>query len=105
MGSSDCAVAVGACECICGQYPICGDDDPGYPESGAGRRHGSLGSGVGAFDGYGYWRLRNSDRSLGKRSWYLSGSEKRTFYRLGEILPVCSSGDGAGNPDFHGLYI
>ncbi len=28
MGSSDCAVAVGACECICGQYPICGDDDP-----------------------------------------------------------------------------
>ena len=27
------AVAVGACECICGQYPICGDDDPGYPES------------------------------------------------------------------------
>ena len=63
--------------------PICGDDDPGYPESGAGRRYGSLGSGVGAFDGYGYWRLRNSDRSLGKRSWYLSGSEKRTFYRAG----------------------
>ena len=27
------------------------------------------------------------------------------FYRLGEILPVCSSGDGAGNSDFHGLYI
>ena len=43
-------------------------------------------------------------------AWALSmgtdiGSEKRTFYRLGEILPVCSSGDGAGNPDFHGLYI
>lgn len=27
------------------------------------------------------------------------------FIGWGEILPVCSSGDGAGNPDFHGLYI
>lgn len=64
-----------------------------------------LGSGVGAFDGYGYWRCGTPIGASANVVGISVAAKNGHFTGWGNIA-VCSSGDGAaGNPDFHGLYM